>query len=62
MIEILSILSEVNIMATPISHVLVLEGEDARRFDTYMEDGVVSEGGMKMFQEVMRRRKALGLE
>ena len=49
-------------MATPISHVLVLEGEDARRFDTYMENGEVSEGGMKMFQEVMRRRKALGLE
>ncbi|HJJ38711.1 MAG TPA: hypothetical protein O0X42_01110 [Methanocorpusculum sp.] len=49
-------------MATPVTHVLVLEGEDAKRFDTYMEEAKISEGGMKMFQEVMRRRKALGLE
>ncbi|HJJ33714.1 MAG TPA: hypothetical protein O0X19_04995 [Methanocorpusculum sp.] len=49
-------------MAKPIQLGLVLEGDDAREFEEYMENPVFPEHGIESMCRVLSRRKARGLE
>ena len=49
-------------MATPITYGLILEGEDARRFEEYMNNPTFTEKGLDLMREVIEERKAEGKE
>lgn len=45
------------IMAKPISYGLILEGEDAKRFDEYMENPQFSDFGISEMRKVILRER-----
>ena len=49
-------------MAKPIEIGLVLEGDDARRFQTYMENPTITEKGRGLIREAMRLAKSHPIE
>ena len=53
---------EVTWMAKPIEIGLVLEGDDAKRFQTYMENPTITEKGRGLIREAMRLAKSHPIE
>lgn len=49
-------------MATPISYGLVLDGDDARDFDKYIENPTFTEKGLELMQRVVKELKEEGFE
>ncbi len=49
-------------MAKPIELGLVLEGEDARRFDKYMENPDYTERGLKLIRSAAERANRTKIE
>ena len=47
-------------MVTPISYGLVLEGEDAARFDEYMKNPTFTEKGLNLMRDVKVKLKERG--
>ena len=45
-------------MAKPITYGLVLEGEDALRFEEYCKNPVFTKKGLKLMEEVIRLERA----
>ena len=49
-------------MAKPIEISLVLEGDDAKRFQTYMENPTITEKGRGLIREAIRLAKTHSIE